>query len=142
MKTPGTYHLQKDIRGAMFETATKQISWPEIHQSWSKKDKKRSRTFDNQPDVICRMTMKFKTSRWDFDGNFEEVEYVQNLTMNFGENDLINVTSISLYPLDYVGDTRISSLRNRGQKFWQCRRHRYVQYEGSDVDGVRHPVSQ
>jgi hypothetical protein len=61
--------------------------------------------------------------------------------LNFVGDDPIDVTTLPLYPLSYAESTRKSLLRTRGKKLWQCRRWRYVQYEGIDVEGIRHPVS-
>jgi hypothetical protein len=76
------------------------------------------------------MAVQFKGWNWEFDGTFYKKESDWIVDWPPSEN-VIDIATLMLYPLKFADDQLGKRIRERGQKFWSCRKQRLVECESS-----------
>ncbi|KAF2833898.1 P-loop containing nucleoside triphosphate hydrolase protein [Ophiobolus disseminans] len=65
---------------------------------------------------------------WAFDGKFFQNKVVLNISWPSG-NDIVAITDLQVYPLEYAVAGLDNELRARGEVFWACRSRKFVNYD-------------
>ena len=134
--------MQQDVRGPEFNCVKKLLKWPEVTYTWD--FKKRLAPWQNverKEETKCKVTIKFRTEQWDYDGNFQSVQKDTEVSYICNEYSAFPMTQLSWYPLRYAKQEIRHSIKVRGETFWKCRQKRYVEYAGRDCDLIHYQVS-
>jgi hypothetical protein len=77
---------------------------------------------------------------WQYDGVFEKQYKTLRIYMwNTREEEAVNITSLSIYPLKYAPPQVRASFEQRGRMFWSLRNWRFISYlrEDDELHNVR-----
>ncbi|KAJ4111386.1 hypothetical protein NW765_016511 [Fusarium oxysporum] len=75
-----------------------------------------------------------QVSYWDFDGNFQGFNSTLSLSGLPSLTEEFPINAMMIFPMKYVDDGTVCSLRQRGQMFWKCRHRKYVCVRGTPED--------
>ena len=128
---PGSVILVNEF-GAM--RAVVQSGWPKSTESnfW----------MEDEKYYVAEYKLSVKSWHWSFNGVFQRTEEVLTLPFvsesskgrTFDLDEVIGIRSLNCYPLKYALPSTQHLLRERGMKFWSCRRRNYVTYSGGDYN--------
>jgi len=134
--------VRRDVRGPQFSRVKKLLEWPKITYGWD--DKKRfasGQNLERKEEIKCKVTIKFRTEQWDYDGNFQSIQKETLVTYICDEDSPFPIVDFPFYPLRYAKRETRHSFKIRGETFWKCRKRRYVEYSGIDCGLIHHEVS-
>jgi hypothetical protein len=94
-----------------------------------------------QLEAVMTIELKYKAMSWDFDGAFQVMVEEQSVNCTVDDDDPFPIDKLSLFPLQNARTEERQLLKERGRKFWECRKMKYVAYEGWDYEQVEYHVS-
>ena len=92
---------------------------------------------DDENLIVASLTAQ----NWFYNGEFmkqsEELDVIWSKSAN-GEQEF---SKLNVYPLRYASDELKQSLAARGKTFWDCRKHKYVEYQQATSKKMQSSVS-
>ncbi|KAL9073137.1 MAG: hypothetical protein Q9157_004870 [Trypethelium eluteriae] len=126
---PGTVVLENsDPRGLAFKRLYQIQEWPSVTYRWGRLQSNRRIMDQNQETMHA--TFEVKTLRWEFDGNFYKSETSRNIVCYAEDDEPMEIQKLPHVPMAYLSETDRHFIRDRGEKFWACRKTNYVSYFG------------
>ncbi|KAI3320669.1 hypothetical protein HD806DRAFT_505828 [Xylariaceae sp. AK1471] len=129
---PGDIVVIKSPRGETYDVCYTLEGWPSYEHSWV-----------NNPDSSDKAVLaianssRFELSAWWFDGVFMKKPSVQKYTI-VTTTAVKQISSLPMIPLECITPESQARLRSRGTMCWECRKMRYVSYNGWDFDRLEH----
>lgn len=120
----------------------KLVSWPIMTYKWPKRDAVTKQNLLNTQELKCNVRFAFKGLAWDYDSNFQEIKKDGEANQTFKGDTPFPISELPFYPLQLAPESIRKALVERGRMYWKCRRQRYVQYSGNDLEMVKHQVSK
>lgn len=74
-----------------------------------------------------------KVIGWKFDGKFKRQEEDIIIDVEDFKSTPRRIASLKYCPLQYADPQTVQNLKDRGHKFWKCRKLAYVSYDGLDM---------
>jgi hypothetical protein len=76
-------------------------------------------------DASLPKKWRFNADSIQFDGTFHKKVEIEDLAFPSSE-DLVNITDLDIFPLQYAGPYEEQNLLERGKRFWACRVAKYL----------------
>ena len=138
---PGTVLLKRqNTKGVELQRTVRMDTWPQVVYEWYPGVSER--TNSAQPaGMAVQLSIKFKASRWDYNGNFYQVKSDEELTWYAEDDSSVSMSTHPLSPSQFLDANEQQIIESRGQKFWECRFRKYVSYSEWNSSKMENYVS-